>query len=244
MKFTSIVGIALSALIAGCATAPPPMPIPQQITDLEQSGVLLTEMVRPQYPYGRGIYVGNGLVISASHVVQDIQPGTWLKLNIWTSDGGGRLLWRSQKWARGRDDLALIRVGDALLNHAMQGEFMSPGPMLTATPVCDAMPTETRDVFVVGWQYILATKLEVNKSNGQFNLSNQVEHGISGSGVVDAEKHCLLGVVSSQNSHPAILSAYEEGSYTGGPQHTLITPIDKTVFEKMLEEARDLNADD
>ena len=245
-----ILAIAVTVLSA-CAYEPPPKTLHQQVTDLEKSGVFLTISVLAGHAgavadnpvcakescnvTGRGIYVGNGLVVTAAHVVKNIDPGDWLKLSVWNSEGGGMLLWRSLKWGRGQDDLALIRVGDGLLKRTMEGDFLNPETEIVRTPVCDTLPIEQHPVVVVGYQTVFATTILFNKSTRQYNLSNQMLPGMSGSGVVDTEKGCLLAVVSAQNSIQLAVPELDDVSYTSGMQQTLVTPINKAVFDKMIQ---------
>jgi len=141
---------------------------------------------------GYGIYLGGGLVITAAHVV-----GRWPFLTrphvlIAGQDLPAKVI---KQGSFEQIDLALLSVNDAQLPVSLR---LRRNPLCKQAPrigleVIDVMPERTTRSHIISPRWIVA------KLRGRFNtLINDVE--VSGSGLFDAERKCLLGIVSAKVS--------------------------------------------
>jgi hypothetical protein len=139
---------------------------------------------------GYGIYLGAGTIITASHVV-----GRWpLLTNLRVLIAGEDLPAKVIKSGEVRQlDLALLSVEETRL---------PPSLRLRRNPLCEDTPTPGTNVFVITPERAISTKIIsprqiVPQLRVQFGtLTDEV--GASGSGVFNADKKCLSGVVSQK----------------------------------------------
>ncbi|MGO8911603.1 MAG: serine protease [Bradyrhizobium sp.] len=138
---------------------------------------------------GTGIYLGNGLILTASHVVGRSflhRP----KVTIAGQDLEASVL---KQGTFERSDLALLKVDEESLPMSLR---------LRRISLCKAPPWPGEDVITVIPEE--AVHSHVMSSQGlspqvkEFNtiIGDVARTGNSGSGVFDAQKKCLLGIMS------------------------------------------------
>jgi hypothetical protein len=142
---------------------------------------------------GTGIYLGRGLVLTASHVI-----GTSLFLNPQVTIGGltlpGRIL---KQDSFERSDLALLAIDD---------ERLPTGLRLRRISLCAQHPWPGEDVITVVPEETVHSQVMnpvwLPLSARQFDtvISDVARTGNSGSGVFDAKAKCLLGIMSRKIS--------------------------------------------
>jgi hypothetical protein len=145
---------------------------------------------------GYGIYLGKGVVITAAHVL-----GRWPSYisNPQVMIAGQELPAKVIKSGSYETvDLALLSVDEARLPISIQ---------LRRNPLCRKPPTAGENVIVVlsygtARSRIISPQLLPPKYRTNFNtfISDVTIAGGSGSGVFDAQRKCLLGIMSSRLS--------------------------------------------
>ena len=146
---------------------------------------------RPKQSWsGVGVYLGGGYILTAAHVVgraDDTKPQV---------EVGGRLFSaRAIKEGRFEEtDLTLLKVDIELLPGKLQLRRMS---------LCTANPTTHQRVIVatpegVAPSQVIAPRLLPDNIRNQLSTAivDVATTGNSGSGVFDAERECLLGIIS------------------------------------------------
>jgi len=142
---------------------------------------------------GTGIYLGKGLVLTASHVV------------------GEALLHRTQVTIAGLDLPARILKQDSfehtdLALLAIDDDRLPPGLRLGLVTLCEAPPLPGEDVVTVIPEETVHSKVLspvwLPPSVRRFStvISDVARTGNSGSGVFDPKKKCLLGIMSRKIS--------------------------------------------
>ena len=134
-----------------------------------------------------GVYLGRGLIITAAHVVGSSSA----PVQIAGLDLPGRVL---RKSPFEQQDLALLSVDERKLPVSLR---------LRRMPLCQGRPVVGAAVIVAipegtARSQILSPGALPPDVRSQFPtvISHVKSTGNSGSGVFDAEKHCLLGVMS------------------------------------------------
>ncbi len=145
----------------------------------------------PPQPWpGYGIYLGQGLVITAAHVVGAV---TALKPNVVIA---GKALPATivKQGAFERTDLSLLRIDERQLPMRLA---------LSAIPLCSAPPRPGQPVVTVtpdavAGSHILAPQRLPPDIRARFAtvIADVATTGNSGSGVFDANKKCLMGIMS------------------------------------------------
>jgi hypothetical protein len=138
---------------------------------------------------GYGIYLGNGLVITAAHVVG------WAFLNPSVLIAGLDLPAKViKKGAYERVDLALLSVDEQKLPVSLRMRRM---------PLCEMPPQAGEPVIVAvpegtARSRIMSPQLLPQTLRAKFGtvISDVASTGNSGSGVFDAGRKCLLGIMS------------------------------------------------
>ena len=143
---------------------------------------------------GQGIYLGKGVIITAAHVL-----GRWPPFvsNPQVLIAGQKLPAQIIKNGSFETiDLALLSVDEARLPISIQ---------LRRNPLCKNLPTAGENVIVVltyttARTRIISPQLLPLKYRANFNtfISDIRIAGGSGSGVFDAQRKCLLGIMSSR----------------------------------------------
>lgn len=138
---------------------------------------------------GTGIYLGKGLVLTASHVVGEAlihRP----QVTIAGQDLPARVL---KQDSFERSDLALLAIEDDRLPTGLRLRRISlcQAPPWPGEDVITVIPEETVHSHVMSPVWL---PLSVRRFNTV--ISDVARTGNSGSGVFDAQKKCLLGIMS------------------------------------------------
>jgi hypothetical protein len=161
--------------------------------DLKVYAVSVIDLLPFKTPLsGYGIYLGKGAFITAAHVV-----GRWsLFINPRLLIAGQEIPAKVVK--RGsfeQTDLALLTVDETLLPVSL---------LLRRNPLCKLPPMIGANVIIVypertARSRVISPKVILPASRTRFgSLINDVQ--VSGSGAFDAEKKCLLGIMSASVS--------------------------------------------
>jgi S1-C subfamily serine protease len=142
---------------------------------------------------GTGIYLGKGLVLTASHVVGEAlinRP----QVTIAGQDLPARVL---KQDTFERSDLALLAIDAELLPSSLRLRQISlcRTPPWPGEDVITVIPEET-----VHSQVMSPVWLPVSVRRFNTVISDVARTGNSGSGVFDAQKKCLLGIMSRKIS--------------------------------------------
>lgn len=189
----------LLALAAGCDAAA----FIGRATPYDDLKSFAVNIVRsPPQPWpGYGIYLGQGLVITAAHVVggdMAANPNVVIAGKILPAT-----IVRQGEFER--VDLSLLRIDPRLLPMRLA---LSVIP-LCATPPRPGQPVVTVTPDAVAGSRIMAPQLLPPDVRGRFDtvISDVATTGNSGSGVFDAEKKCLMGIMSRKIQLAAAPSA-------------------------------------
>ncbi len=190
LKFVAVVLAVLPAFpaVAGEAFAAQPQNAPAN-SDPHAFAVNIFRNPSQSWP-GFGIYLGDGLVLSAAHVV-----GHSTKGNPSVAIAGRTL--EAQVVKEGdfeTVDLALLRI---------DARQLPPSLGLRLMPICKAPPRPGQLVIVVTPQsiapsHILSPKALPPDIRERFNtvIADVATTGNSGSGVFDPTKQCLMGIIA------------------------------------------------
>jgi len=138
---------------------------------------------------GYGVYLGKGIVITAAHVVVGES-----RVKIAGADLPAKVVKRG---ALADVDLALLSIDEQKLPASVRLLHMPlcQNPPGAGEPVLVAIPEE------VAQSYVLATSVLPPELPAKFRtVIRYIVPGNSGSGVFDAKKKCLLGIVSRKIS--------------------------------------------
>jgi hypothetical protein len=163
-------------------------PTPDESLKIYAVGTVKTRLF--QRWVGQGIYLGHGAVITAAHVL-----GRWpLNVNQRVLVDGQELPAKVIKQGEPEDtDLALLSVDEARLPVSLR---------LRLNPVCKGMPQVGTEVVVVTLEGTARSRIISPRSiPAQYRIKfgtiiDNVAFAGSGSGVFDAARRCLLGIVS------------------------------------------------
>jgi hypothetical protein len=191
-KSTILMRLALFLSFALIAAALPSAPVHAQNTDDElrvyAAGILKSGPFI--WPFsGYGIYLGQNAVITAAHVV-----GRWPlfsnpTISIADQETSAKVI---KKGSFPQLDLALLVVADSALPVSLR---------LRQNPLCKTMPSVGTSVVVVypdrtERSQIISAKAIEPRARSYFGSLIDERH-VSGSGVFDPEKKCLLGIMSA-----------------------------------------------
>jgi hypothetical protein len=148
-----------------------------------------------QYTAGDGVYLGSGLVISASHVAGPNRPG----VRIAGSNVPAKMIKRGEF---PQLDLTLLSIDEEKLPISLRLRRMPlcQRPPWVGQPVINAIPEGTSRSHVIS--PLLVPPFYRSKF---WSVISDVEtSGKSGSGVFDAQRNCLLGILSAKitNNNP------------------------------------------
>jgi S1-C subfamily serine protease len=139
--------------------------------------------------WGTGIYLGKGLVLTASHVVGR-NPFNRPKVTIAGQDLPAKVL---KQGTFERSDLALLEIDEDSLPSRVR---------LRRISLCEAPPWPGEDVVTVipeetVHSHVMSPKELPLQARRYSTIIADVAHtGNSGSGVFDSQKKCLLGIMS------------------------------------------------
>ncbi len=163
----------------------------------------------PQQPWpGYGVYLGNGLILTAAHVAGDV---TQTKPHVVIA---------------GQDlPAALIKQGNLesvdLTLLSIDGTKLPIGLQMRRTPLCERPPFAGERVVVAIPEGTAVSKVLPREAipadlRGRFdtNIADVATTGNSGSGVFDAADLCLLGIISRK------ISVFQRPLKPGGPART------------------------
>jgi hypothetical protein len=187
MRFAKLLCIGFIAVAALACPAHP--------QDADQSlRLYAVHVIRvPKEPWtGYGIYLGNGVVITAAHVA-GLSLFHKLQVEIAGQDLPADVLKQSQF----RDvDLTLLSVDDRQLPVSLRLRRMT---------LCKNSPSPGEEVIVaipegIARSHVISPSLLPSDLAPKFQtaISDVATTGNSGSGVFDANKKCLLGIISAK----------------------------------------------
>ncbi len=201
--------IAVKALSLGCAMlaaalAPTWARAQSADADLEPFAVHVNRMPRQPWP-GYGIYLGNGLILTASHV-PGIFASTKPHVVIAVQDLPAGLV---KEGALDSVDLTLMSIDAAKLPVRLQMRRMA---------LCERAPYAGEAVVVAtpegtARSRVLPREAIPAELRARFDttIADVATTGNSGSGVFDAANLCLLGIISRK------ISVVQQGSRFGAP---------------------------
>ena len=164
------------AFLVTCSSAPPP---PQK------SGPML--LIRAGDALGSGVYIGNGMVVTAAHVVAHVGAGAEVKLK--TDDGreiSGEVAWLAPKY-----DVALVRV--KTIENVASADLACRYPIVGEPVVVDGNPVMLK--FMRTWGRVSSAKIEtVGDWKEAFVVDATIAPGVSGGPVFD-HTHRVLGII-------------------------------------------------
>lgn len=153
---------------------------------------------RPDWT-GAGVYLGDGLVLTAAHVV----GRSWLtqpRVEIAGVVYSGRAIKEGDLEAT---DLTLLAIDTATLPQRMR---------LRRLAVCSAAPWPGEEVVTITPEAIAASRVlapeTLPREVRRFDtvIAEAPHAGNSGAGVIDVQRRCLLGIISRKISLPGALT--------------------------------------
>lgn len=190
------------------------MPALAEPSDAPLAGALGVQIEKPagdnvHFSQGSGVYLGNGLVLTAAHVVA-VNPklaSASVIMDGWKTDA--KLVATGQSGL----DLALLRVDPAELSR--QRREMRP------LDIC-AADTAPNQPVVVAAQGSVSLSQTVGmpitspalKGDWKDILATGYSHGASGGGLFDAAKGCLAGIIIIEATAPGVALT----QFVPGPQ--------------------------
>jgi S1-C subfamily serine protease len=183
--FRTITAVALAILAWQTAGA--------QESDVSMLATAVAINQKAQFRSGTGIYLGNGFVLTASHVV-----GRALLRGPTVTIAGQELPARIVKQdSFEQSDLALLAIDDQLLPMSLQQSRVL---------LCQVPPSPGEDVITVVPEEIVHSHvlspvwLPLDARQYKTVIGDVARTGNSGSGVFDTKKKCLLGIMSRKIS--------------------------------------------
>lgn len=176
---------------------------------------------------GSGVFLGGGLVLTAAHVVtvNAGDPAVSVILDGWKID--------SKVASIGINglDLALLRVDPSTLSIQRQNQ---PAQAICPSDAAPNQPVAVASEGKVTLSKTVNAPIRSDNFNGDWTdvLDGGYHHGASGGGVFDAQRGCLLGVLTLEASRPA-------GSYGPALDFTRFVPASK--IAPFLEDYRHQN---
>jgi S1-C subfamily serine protease len=163
----------------------------------------------PQQPWpGYGVYLGNGLILTAAHVAGDVAQ-TKPHVVIAGQDLPAALI---KQGSLESVDLTLLSI---------DGTKLPVGLQMRRTPLCDHPPYAGEKVVVAipegtAFSKVLPRQAIPADLRGRFDtdIADVATTGNSGSGVFDAADLCLLGIISRK------ISILQNSLKLGGPART------------------------
>ena len=200
----------LSLGCAGLAVAFTPTPVRAQSdqADLKAFAVHINRAPQQSWP-GYGIYLGNGLILTAAHVAGDVAQ-TKPHVVIAGQDLPAQLV---KQGSLQSVDLTLLSVDGTKLPVSLRMRRM---------PLCEREPHAGERVVVAVPEGTAPSRILPRQAipadlRGRFDtaIADVATTGNSGSGVFDAADLCLLGIVSRK------ISIVQQRLRMGAPAHTI-----------------------
>jgi len=186
----------LLALAAAPVWAEPP--------DAPLAGALGVQIEKPagdhvHFAQGSGVYLGNGLVLTAAHVIQ-LDPGNPVSSVImdgWKTDA------RVAAIGVNGLDLALLQINPAEV--ARQRRDLKPVE-ICATGTGPKQPVVVAAQGAISLSQTVDAPINAPALKGDWTdiLATGYSHGSSGGGVFDASKGCLAGIIVIEATAPGI----------------------------------------
>ena len=175
--------------------------------DLQSFAVHINRTPKQAWP-GYGVYLGNGLILTAEHV-----PGDFAQMKPHVVIAGEDLPAKLVRQGSFEDvDLTLLSVDATKLPIRMQMRRM---------PLCDKAPYDGEPVIVAtpegtARSHVLPSRAVPPDLRGRFDtvIADVATTGNSGSGVFDALNQCLLGIISRK------ISIIQREARAGAPVRT------------------------
>jgi len=177
-------------IVVAAALASVPAHAQSSDDDLRVYAVSVITVAPFKRPFsGYGIYLGQNAIITAAHVVGHWSLFTNPTIKIASQEIPAKVI---KKGSFPELDLALLTVADAALPISLR---------LRRNPLCKTSPDVGRDVVVVYPERtvrsrIISAKVIAPQYRNHFGTLISEPQG-SGSGVFDADKKCLLGIMSA-----------------------------------------------
>ena len=179
----------LLGLLSRSSAAPSPVEGAEEALKIYAVNIVKTPPLETPF-VGYGIYLGQGLVITAAHVVGNWPFLTHPTVRIDGQDFATKIL---KEGSFEETDLALLAVDEGTLPGALQ---------LRRNPVCTDAPR-------VGMEIIDALPQQASRAHviSPLTIAPELRHRFatlidtpeeSGSGIFDPERRCLLGIVSAK----------------------------------------------
>lgn len=188
-------GVALFAVVAACQACQGQEPAQPPDETLKGFAVQVARTPLPDWGAGGGVYLGNGLVLTAAHVVGP----SWLtrpRVVIGTTSFTTRTV---KEGRLETTDLALL---------AMDVEALPQRLRLRRLALCGGVALPGEAVISVTPEITVRSRIlapeQLPPDTRRFGtvMVNVAHSGNSGSGVFDAERRCLLGIVSRKITLP------------------------------------------
>ena len=190
--------------ILACLIALAAVPALAEPQDAALVGALGVQIEKPagdhvHFSQGSGVYLGDGLVLTAAHVVRvdPANPVSSVILDGWKTDA------RLAVIAQGGLDLALLRIDPAELSRLRRD--------MKRVETCPANTVANQPVIVAALGTVTLSKtigfpLNAPALKGDWTsiLATGYTHGASGGGVFDATKGCLAGIVVVEATAPGV----------------------------------------
>ncbi len=188
---STVLGVGFTALAV--ALTPPPAMAQSNHPELTALAVHINRTPRQPWP-GYGVYLGNGLILTAEHVAGDFLQ-TKPHVIIAGLDLPAALV---KQGSLDSVDLTLLSIDDTKL---------PVGLRMRRTPLCEHPPFAGERVVVAIPEGTAPSKILPRQAipadlRGRFDtaITDVATTGNSGSGVFDAENLCLLGIMSRKLS--------------------------------------------
>jgi hypothetical protein len=187
---TLLAGILFAANGADAASATTPAANASDDANLIETAAHVNRTPKQSWP-GYGVYLGNGLVLTASHV-----PGPFLRFQPHVIVGGRDFPTSLVKEGTiDTVDLTILRFDPSTLPMRLR---------LRRTPLCEGDPEPGKAVVVATPEGVARSRVlrpeaippEFRARFGASTIPDVATTGNSGSGVFDAWRQCLLGVMS------------------------------------------------
>lgn len=189
MRYTSLtIGCAALAM-AGCSPSNPGNATNESFTSYLASGAKISAVIKRNgdqltWSSGGGVYIGNGLILTASHIVKGAKNGDVINIAIDESLTTGVLISQFVDFAGGNNDLAVIKI------NSLAGASQYP----PAIPVCTKIPATSAGLLVISFRFLAVAPMPIIEQES--SIQGLYEHGNSGSAIIDPSKKCIAGIAS------------------------------------------------
>jgi hypothetical protein len=150
--------------------------------------VVKTPPLKKQF-IGYGIYLGQGIVITAAHVVGHWPSITQPTVRIAGRDFPTKIL---KEGSFEQTDLALLAVDQLPMSLLLRRNPLCNSPPRIGMEVVDVVPQG------ISWARVISPLSIAPQLQGRFNTLIDTGNMSSGSGIFDPERKCLLGIMSAK----------------------------------------------